>query len=452
MAAAALLRRASWGPALLAALLAAGSAGAQCGSAVVGESAVPAAIQGLGSGATVRVWALGEADSASVADPCGGGGCAGFDGSPLCEGGGDCIAVTGVEWLNGTCTTAGHLPPATVIVAEGTTEGDGGLWAAVAGSNPGDANLDIDALQGRACGGCSSQASPLIGDSQAIGVTVVGQGADGVTLDLAWSAPEGEAEALNETGTSLVTGYSIWAARAPADSEPAMTGSPAGWTRVGDTDASQQDGYSTDTAARVTVALGGSQDPVWVAVGLVYDGSGDPQADATSLASAVISRGVLAFAPGGAVPQAVFSGPDGACTDTAVQWTDASVNADSWAWDFESDGVVDETKRVPEPVVYTVAGEWTCTLTVSNAAGPDTDSTSHTIRVANAVSGVPGDADGDGHTGARDLAAAIAELADGDGTALAGRCRHWPTADRVDVTGDEQITPADLAALVDILF
>ena len=144
--------------------------------------------------------------------------------------------------------------------------------------------------------------------------------------------------------------------------------------------------------------------------------------------------------------------PAGGTRRTSAAAPSPRPSCSSRAWDFESDGVVDDTRRVPEPVVYTVAGEWTCTLTVSNAAGPDTDGTSHAIRVASAVSGVPGDADGDGTTDARDLAAAIAELADGDGTALADRCQHWPTADRVDVTGDGEITSGDLAALVDLLF
>lgn len=450
MAASALLRPVVGGT--VAVLLAASPAGAQCGSSVVAEAAAPAVIQGLGSGAAVRVWALGHAEEASVPQPCAGGGCVGLDASELCEGGGDCVAVTGIEWLNGSCGTAGFVPGSTVVVAEGQTSGDGGRWAAVVGSNPGDANLDLDALQERVYGGCWSEASPLIGNGQAVSVAVVGQGADDVTLDLSWSPPEGTAEALNETGQSLVTGYSIWVARAPAGSEPAMTGSPVGWSLAADGDATQSGGYSTDTQARITVALGGSEDPVWVAVGLVYDGTGDPAADGDSVASAVISRGVLAFAPGGAVPQAAFDGPAGACTDTPVQWSDASTNADSWAWDFESDGTVDDTRRVPDPVIYSVAGLWTCTLTVSNAATPGSDTASRTIRVANAVSGLPGDADGDGQAGAADLAAAIAELADGDGTALADRCNGWPTADQVDTTADAQITPADLANLLPLLF
>ncbi len=432
-------------------LLAAGSAGAQCGSAVVGEARQPAVIQGLGSGATVRVWALGQNASAEIPDPCVAGGCVGLDGSPLCEGSGDCVAVTGVEWLDGACATGGFLPAGTVIVAEGTTAEDGGLWAAVVGTNPGDANLDLDALQERVCGGCSSEASALIGASQSMSVTVAGQSGDEVTLELLWSPPDGAAEALNESGASIVRGYSLWIARAPEGSTPRMDGDPAGWVRVPDQDGTQNGGYSTDTGAEIVVDLGGSDDPVWVAVGLVYDGSGDPGSDPNSVASGVISRGVLAVAPGGAAPQAVFQGPDGACTDTPVQWVDASVNADSWEWDFETDGTVDDTRRVPDPVVYGVAGEWVCTLTVKNSATPTPDTESHVIRIANAISGVAGDADGNGRADAADLAALIAELADGDGVALADRCQHWPTSDKADVTSDGQITPADLVALTSLL-
>jgi hypothetical protein len=137
--------------------------------------------------------------------------------------------------------------------------------------------------------------------------------------------------------------------------------------------------------------------------------------------------------------------------DAVLRWDDAASSWVAHGCGSGSSGTVDDTRRVPDPVVYGVAGEWVCTLTVKNSATPGADTETHVIRIANAVSGVPGDADGDGRTDAADLAALIAELADGDGVALADRCRHWPTSDQADVTSDGQITPADLVALVTLL-
>ena len=152
-------------------------------------------------------------------------------------------------------------------------------------------------------------------------VSVVGQGADDVTLNLSWSGPDDVPEALNESGTSLVTGYSIWVARASEGTTPVLDGGVSGWTRMIDLDGTQQSGYSTDTHGEVTVPLGGSDDPVWVAVGLVFDGSGDPGSDPDSLSSALISRGILAFDPATWQP-AIFA--DGFETGDTGMWSDST--------------------------------------------------------------------------------------------------------------------------------
>ena len=301
-------------------LLLAGSAGAQCGSAVVGEKVGPAAIQGLGSTATVRVWAAHQAATASIPDPCTAGGCVALDASELCELSGDCIAITGIQWLNGSCTTAGLLPATTVVLAEDVTTADGGRWAAVRiDHNPSDANIDLDAAQNRICGGCSSEASPVIGGAQHIGVGLVGQSGEILTLGLSWSVPEASAQALGESGPSLVTAYSVWVARAPEGSFPAIGGATTGWTRMADVDGTHQGGYSTDTTAEIVVDLVGSSDAVWVATGLIFDGSGDPASDPNSLASTVISRGVLAYLPAIGLVEIFSDGFEGGDTGN---WSD----------------------------------------------------------------------------------------------------------------------------------
>jgi len=277
-------------------MLAAGDLGAQCGSALIGEKSTPAAIQGLGSQAVPRVWAAGSAGTASIPDPCSGNGCVALDASPLCEASGDCIAVSGIEWLNGSCTATGFLPARVVVLAEGTTSSDGGRWAAVeVDHNTADANFDLDAAQDRICSGCSSQGSALIGAGQRIGAGLAGQAGNIVTLQLSWTAPDSTAEALSDASSSLVTAYSIWYRLLAEGSAPPMDGSPAGWTRAADIDASEVGGYSTDTAAEIEVDLGTSSDLVWVAIGLVFDGSGDPGADTNSVASSVISRPSLVY-------------------------------------------------------------------------------------------------------------------------------------------------------------
>lgn len=301
-------------------LLLAGNVGAQCGAAVIGEKAQPAAIQGLGTAATVRIWASSQASSASILDPCAGSACAALDASSLCEGGGDCLAVTGINWLNGSCATTGFLPQATVILAEGTTAEDGGRWAAArVNHNAGDANADLDAAQERICSGCSSEASPLIGGGQLIGVTLVDQSGDLLTLGLSWAAPRAQAEALGESGPGLVTAYTLWVARVAEGGAPAMTGDTAGWTPTPDTDATHIGDNSTDTQAEIVIDLAGNIDAVWVAIGLIFDGSGDPASDPNSLASTVISRGVLAYVPSiGLV--GIFA--DGFETGDTTLWSD----------------------------------------------------------------------------------------------------------------------------------
>lgn len=279
-------------------LLLTGNLGAQCGSAVVGEKAGPAAIQGMGSAATVRVWAFEHAAAASIADPCDGGGCIAMDASDLCDGLGDCIAVTGIQWLNGSCGAAGYFPEAVVILAEGTSDDDGGRWAAVTvDHNVGDANTDLNAAQARICSGCSSLASPLIGNGQGLGVSVVDQTGNVIKLHLSWAPPPANAEALSETGPSLVKAYSLWYRRTPEGDLPATDGSLGGWTRTPDLDSGQTGGYSTDTTAEIDLDLGTSSDEVWLAIGLIFDGSGDPDSDLNSIASSVISRAFRAYSP-----------------------------------------------------------------------------------------------------------------------------------------------------------
>ncbi len=154
--------------------------------------------------------------------------------------------------------------------------------------------------------------------------------------------------------------------------------------------------------------------------------------------------------PWNPAPAAAIDGPVRVCAGTPVTFTDASTGATSWAWDFDGDGTVDSTDQNPPAHTYTTPGTYTCRLTASNGHGSDTAEI--TVTVIGATSAVAGDADGDGAFDARDLAAAIAELADGDGQATADRCGDFATTDRVDADGDGTIEVEDLTGLLPGLF
>ena len=67
-------------------------------------------------------------------------------------------------------------------------------------------------------------------------------------------------------------------------------------------------------------------------------------------------------------PVAQFSAePLSGAVPLTVNFTDASTNAASYAWDFENDGTIDSTEQNPEHT-YTAAGNYTVNLTVANSA------------------------------------------------------------------------------------
>jgi PGF-pre-PGF domain-containing protein len=66
----------------------------------------------------------------------------------------------------------------------------------------------------------------------------------------------------------------------------------------------------------------------------------------------------------------------------SVQFTDHSQNATEINWDFDNDGVTDDTSN-PAPVhVYTVPGQYTVNLTVSNENGSDSETQEITVNEA----------------------------------------------------------------------
>lgn len=275
---------------VVALLAAPGAEAARCGSALLLETSPPAALDGVDPTAptVARLWEAGLAGSNGSDAGCRTG-CTLLSGA-ACAGGGDCLALTGVSWLNATCAVPGHLPVRSVLLVEQTTAGSGGRWAAVnLDRNPTNANTDLDAKAAAACGGCASTLSPFAGGTgrPAVDGSSV---ADGVlTVDLSWTPPPAAAQALSN-GADLVTGYGVhyWTGASPA---PATTGHRTGWTRAPDTqpDGAGRDGYSTDTSATLELPLAGLGEIVTFAVAPTFDGTGNPAADAHTLASTYLS-------------------------------------------------------------------------------------------------------------------------------------------------------------------
>ena len=71
-----------------------------------------------------------------------------------------------------------------------------------------------------------------------------------------------------------------------------------------------------------------------------------------------------------------------------VQFTDASVNATEWHWDFDNDGVNDSTAQNPI-YTYSSAGAYTVVLTAINGTDSDIQTKSNYITVTSAVSYTP---------------------------------------------------------------
>ncbi len=147
---------------------------------------------------------------------------------------------------------------------------------------------------------------------------------------------------------------------------------------------------------------------------------------------------------------AAFSVPSPVCAGSPVQFTDQSSGAVTWSWDLDGDTVEDSTAQNPT-FTYASAGTYSPSLTVTDG-GAGTDTATGTVVVIGSTSATPADLDGNALADARDLAAWLAELADGDGTAAADRCQGYATTDQADANADTVIDAADLLAGLALLF
>jgi PKD repeat protein len=78
-------------------------------------------------------------------------------------------------------------------------------------------------------------------------------------------------------------------------------------------------------------------------------------------------------------PDAIFTAdPLSGTVPLTVQFTDHSLYAETWAWDFANDGTVDSTDQSPSHI-YDTAGTYTVNLTVINTVGSSTQFTTITV-------------------------------------------------------------------------
>lgn len=266
------------------------SRAAQCGSALLLEVGAPAVFDGFDPGRQMagHFWEVG-AGGANRNDLGCQTGCT-FASGTDCAGSGDCVALTGVLWLNATCGVAGHRPQRTAFVAEQTSVDSGGLWAAInLDRNTSDSNTDLDAKAASVCGGCASIASPILGGTGFPDVASPTLSGAHLTATLSWTAPAAAAQALSN-GNNLLTSYSV-SYKVHSGSPPPMTGNRSGWSQTPDLDAdgAANGGHSTNTSASVDVVLPAGSWFVTFAVGLNFDGNGNASADPNTRPSKFLS-------------------------------------------------------------------------------------------------------------------------------------------------------------------
>jgi PKD repeat protein len=85
----------------------------------------------------------------------------------------------------------------------------------------------------------------------------------------------------------------------------------------------------------------------------------------------------------------------------------------SWAWDFENDGIIDSTQEFPW-YTYQDPGNYTVSLTVTNAAGSDTETKPDYIIVLSAIAFPHPDFSATPTSGPQPLAVQFTDLSTGD--------------------------------------
>lgn len=207
------------------------------------------------------------------------------------------LALLDVNWANAEVCSDGSTTPRTMVLLEKLGTDGGGWYAVVNLADNVGTNVDIDRSQTE-LGEIETVARPIpVPVADTIQVAD-----DGIRVHLTWTvdfSAEALSDLLDTDGTPLssITGFSIWAAAGDAQG-----GDPSGWIRVADTEADAIGGFSRDLSATVVLPLetwGGQV--VHFALGLVFDGTGDPTDPA---GGSVASRYVSAASPAAILPMA----------------------------------------------------------------------------------------------------------------------------------------------------
>jgi hypothetical protein len=200
------------------------------------------------------------------------------------------LALAGIQWLNASCAQPGRLPNRTVFLVEQPSADSGGRWGLInVDTNATDANTDLDAKADSICSGCASVLSPYLGNGGAPSAAVLSFAGDTAMVSVGWDEANPLAQALSN-GTNMVASYSVYYRTQVGPPTP-MTGDPNGWSLTSDlqADGVANGGYSTNTQALVAVVIPPGDDTLSIAVGLNFDGSGDPGADPNTLSSSLLS-------------------------------------------------------------------------------------------------------------------------------------------------------------------
>lgn len=269
-------------------LLAWGTVSAGCLSGGnLSEATYPEAILGIQStdpGFTARFWEWGNWANAR-----------GGASQPVVFDTDQGLALLDVNWANAEVCSDGSTTPRTIVVLEKLGADGGGWYAVVNLADNVGTNVDIDRSQAD-LGEAESVARPIPVPEP---VSVEGTD-DGVRVHLTWTV-DFAAEALSDladtdgTPLSSLTGFSIW-----VGADHVQGGDPSGWVRVADTEADAIGGHSRDLSATVLLPLdtwGGRV--VHFALGLVFDGTGDPTDPASG---SVASRYISAASPAVILP------------------------------------------------------------------------------------------------------------------------------------------------------
>jgi len=194
------------------------------------------------------------------------------------------FAVIDLNWAMAESCEQSSTTPRTIVVFEATGL-EGGRYAVINLADNDLHDVDIDRAQ-ESLAGAQSRAGEIPRPT----LDSIGLVEGFYRVALTWrslNGPEALSDLVDEAGrpTPSVTSYSVWVGAGGA-----RGGSLDSWKRVHDTTAGSINGYSIDTAAVVQLPSPAFQGAtVRFALGMVFDGKGDPNDGSGSFGTRYVS-------------------------------------------------------------------------------------------------------------------------------------------------------------------